>query len=171
MIESSIPPLGDRPPLELSVERFSDIVGRIYECALEPAGWPPALASICEGVGGSAGWIATHQPKLVRSTYEVEFGTDPEWQRRLREQYVAVSPFIGITHHVRPGEVWSVADTIDYDEFLQTRFYLEWTRPQGWGDHVMGVLSKTPERFTWVGVCLDRRAEDAHKARMAQWSH
>ena len=169
MTGSPTPTIGNAPPPGLSVERFSEIVGRIYECALEPENWPQALASVCEGVGGSAGWIAMHQPLLVRSTYEVEFGTDPDWQRRLREQYVAVSPFIGITHHVRAGEVWSVADIIDYDDFLRSRFYLEWSRPQGWGDTVMGVLTKTPERFTWLGVCLKGRAEAAHKARVAHF--
>ena len=169
MINSVIESLGDGPPPGLTIERFSDIVGQVYECALEPERWGDALASVCEGIGGSAGWIGTHQPKLVRSDYEVEFGTDPEWQRRLREQYVAVSPFIGITHHVRPGEVWSVADAIDYSEYLQTRFYLEWSQPQGWGDTIMGVLTKSPDRFNWLGVCLQRRAEAAHKARVAHF--
>ena len=70
MINSVIESLGDGPPPGLTIERFSDIVGQVYECALEPERWGDALASVCEGIGGSAGWIGTHQPKLVRSDYE-----------------------------------------------------------------------------------------------------
>jgi DNA-binding CsgD family transcriptional regulator len=160
---------GDASPPGLSVQRFSEIVGHIYECALTPHLWPAALEEVCEGVGGPAGWIATHEPRLVRSVYEVEAGVDPHWQKRLGEEYVAISPFIGITHHVRPGEVWSVADAIDYDEFLEGRFYREWSEPQGFGDTIMGVLTKDPHKFSWLGVCVSGRASDDQKARVAHF--
>src|SRR3954468_14907111 len=120
-----------RPALSgLTVERFSEVVGRIYECALAPELWPEVLGEVCAGVGGEAGWIALHEPKLVRSSYPVEVGTDPAWQKRLAEEFVALSPFMGIVHHVRVGEVWSVADVIDYDQFRDGRFYREWSAPQ-----------------------------------------
>lgn len=161
--------LQDEPPPGLSIGRFSEIVGRIYECAMAPELWPGVLAAVCDGVGGRAGWIATHEPRLVRSVYEVEAGCDPAWQKRLGEEYVAVSPFIGITLHVQPGEVWSVADCIDYDEYRRGRFYREWSGPQGFQDTVMGVLTKTPDKFSWLGVCLDEPASGAHKSRVAHF--
>ena len=153
---------------DLSVARFGEIVGRIYECALSPEAWPTVLAEICASVGAQTGWIALHQPKLVRSSYPVEVGTDPAWQRRLAEEFVALSPFMGIVHHVRVGEVWSVADVIDYDQFLHGRFYREWSQPQGIDDTIMVVLTKTPDAFTWLGVCLTTQATPAHKERLAQ---
>ncbi len=156
-------------PTGPSIERFSETVGRIYECAMAPEMWPEVLAEVCTGVGGTVGWIATHEPLKVRSVYEVEAATDPYWQRRLGEEYVAVSPFIGITHHVQAGEVWSVADAIDYDEFLRGRFYREWSRPQGFDDTVMGVLSKDLQKFSWLGVCLPCRATEDHKTRLADF--
>lgn len=88
-----------------TVERFSELVGRIYECALAPDLWPDVLSDICAGVGAPMGWIAMHQPKLVRSSYPVEVGTDPAWQQRLAREFVGMSPFMGIVHHVRVGEV------------------------------------------------------------------
>lgn len=151
-----------------AVERFSNLVGRIYECALSPELWPEVLSDACAGVGGQAGWIAMHQPKLVRSSYPVEVGTDPAWQKRLAEEFVGLSPFMGIVHHVRAGEVWSVADVIDYDQFREGRFYREWSAPQGIDDTIMGVLTKTPDAFTWLGVCLPVPATAAHKAMVQQ---
>lgn len=155
-------------PPGLTVEDFSEVVGRVYECALAPELWPEVLSEVCASVGGEAGWIALHEPKLVRSSYPVEVGTDPAWQKRLAQEFVALSPFMGIVHHVRVGEVWSVADVIDYDQFLEGRFYREWSAPQGIGDTIMGVLTKTPDAFTWLGVCLPVPATAAHKDRVAQ---
>ena len=155
--------------LSPTVEGFSEVVGRIYECTMTPELWPEVLSEVCRGVGGQAGWIALHQPKLVRSSYPVQVGTDPTWQKRLAEEFVALTPFMGIVHHVRVGEVWSVADVIDYDQFLEGRFYREWSQPQGIDDTIMGVLTKTPDAFTWLGVCLPVRATAAHKDRVAQF--
>ncbi|MBL8556733.1 MAG: helix-turn-helix transcriptional regulator [Phenylobacterium sp.] len=155
-------------PPAWTVERFSELVGRIYECALTPGLWPAALTEACTGVGAQAGWIAMHQPRLVRSSYPVEVGTDPAWQKRLAEEFVGLSPFMGIVHHVRVGEVWSVADVIDYDQFREGRFYREWSEPQGIDDTIMGVLTKTPDAFTWLGVCLPMRATATHKTLVRQ---
>lgn len=151
----------------LPLQRFGAIVGAIYECVLEPAGWPAALQSICGAVGGAAGWIGVHYPGQVRSVYEIEVGTDPEWQRRLRTDYVGSSPFIGAVHYVQGGQVVSTGDVIDYDEFRAGRFYREWSAPQGWVDVIMGVLSREPNRFTWLGICLPTIATQGHKDRVA----
>jgi DNA-binding CsgD family transcriptional regulator/PAS domain-containing protein len=147
--------------------RFDELIGDIYECVLEPGGWPAVLGRICATAGGAAAWIAVHYPGQVRSIYEIEVGTDPEQQRRLRTHYVAASPFIGAVHHVRVSDVISVEDVVDYDEFLAGRFYQEWAGPQGWPDLIMGVLTRDGERFTWLGLCLRERARPEHKARVA----
>lgn len=149
-----------------ALEDYDAIVGAIYECVVEPSGWPATLDRIRQAVGGAAVWIAVHHPGRVRSVYEIEVGTDPAQQQRLRAEYVPASPFIGAIHHVRPAEVLSVADVVDYDEFLAGRFYREWAGPQGWPDMIMGVLSRDPERVTWLGVCMAEQAGPLHKARV-----
>lgn len=146
---------------------YDKIVGAIYDCVLAPSGWPAALAQVCAEIGGTAAWIAVHYPGQVRSTNTIEVGTDPEWQRRLRQSYVASSPFIGMAHYVRAGDVLSVDDVIDYDEFRAGRFYTEWAAPQGWPDLVFAVLAKEADRFSFLGVCLPARASAAHKRQAA----
>jgi DNA-binding CsgD family transcriptional regulator/PAS domain-containing protein len=151
----------------LSLERFSAIVADIYECALDPLRWSTAVAGVVEAVGGRCGWVALHYPHQIRSIYEVEAGTDPEQQTRLREKYVAVSPFVGARHHFQEGDVLSVDDVIDYDDFLHGRFYQEWAGPQGWSDFIMGVLNKHPDRFSWLGIGMGEQAREEHKGRVA----
>jgi len=146
---------------------YDAIVGAIYECVIEPAGWPSALDRIRSFVGGKAAWIAVHYPGQLRSVYEIETGTDPEQQRRLRAQFVAASPFIGAVHYVSRADVISVADVVDYEEFLSGRFYREWAGPQGWPDFIMGVLAREADRFTWLGICMGEKARPEHKERVA----
>ena len=154
----------------MTSDAFSTLIGDIYECVLEAGRWPGVLGRVCAEIGGPAGWIAVHFPDRVTSSYQIECGTDPEWQRRLRERYVGSSPFIGLTHYVRPGDILSVGDVIDYDEFTRGRFYREWASPQGWPDLVFAVLAREPDRFSFLGVCLPCRATAEHK-RMAGLYH
>jgi DNA-binding CsgD family transcriptional regulator len=143
------------------------IVGAIYECVIDPTGWPDVLRRIHTEVGGVAAWIAVHYPGQVRSIYEIEVGTDPEQQQRLRTRYVAASPFIGAVHYVARADILSVADVVDYDEFREGRFYREWAEPQGWTDFILGVLAREADRFTWLGICMGERVRPEHKARVA----
>jgi DNA-binding CsgD family transcriptional regulator/PAS domain-containing protein len=163
------------PPKSFAVEAdpgltlgdFDAIVSALYECVLDPAGWPRVLERIRDAVDGAAVWIAVHYPHQVRSVYELEVGTDPEQQRRLRENYVPFSPFMGVVHHVEPGDIVSVGDVIDYREFTEGRFHKEWSAPQGWSDFIMAVLTKEASRFTWLGVCLRERATTEQKRKVA----
>ena len=142
---------------------FDALIGDIYECVIDPTRWPATLARVCATIGGDAGWVAVHVPNRVSSTYQIETGTDPEWQRKLREDYVGSSPFIGMVHYVRSGEVLSVGDVVDYDEFAAGRFYREWAAPQGWPDLIFAVLSREADRFSFLGVCLPGRATAENK--------
>lgn len=150
-----------------AVDTLSAAIGAIYETALDARAWPEALAGIQALIGAPAVWIATHYPDQIRSIYPIEAGTDPEQQRRLREHYVAASPFIGVTHHVKLGDVVAVGDVIDYDEFLAGKFYREWAGPQGWPDFIMAVAAKDRECFSWLGVCCTARATVQQKALVA----
>lgn len=152
---------------ETPLGSFSDIVASIYDCVLDPNEWPATLDQIRATSGGAAAWIAVHYPDQVRSVYQIEVGTDPDRQRLLREHYVAASPFIGITHHVQLGDIVSVADVIDYDEFVAGRFYKEWSAPQGWVDFILAVVAKQEDRFSWLGICLQRRATEEQKRIVA----
>lgn len=156
-------PIIPDPEASLSLPEFNAIVGSIYECVLEPDGWPAVIDRMRQAVGAKASWIALHYPSRVSSAYPIEVGTDPEQQRRLKEQYVPMSPFIGIRHHIDSPDVISVDDAVDYDEFVAGRFYGEWARPQGWNDFIMAVLEREPDLITWLGFCLPERARNEQK--------
>ena len=143
------------------------LIGDIYECVIDPARWPGTVAHVIEAIGGIAGWVAVHRPDRVRSTYQIEVGTDPEWQTKLRESYVPLSPYVGTAHYVSSGDILSVEDVVDYDEFTAGRFYREWAAPQGWPDLLFAVLAREADAFSFLGVCMPHRAGPESKAAAA----
>lgn len=147
--------------------RHDELIGDIYECVIDPARWPTTVARVISAVGGVAGWVAVHRPDRVLSTYQIEVGTDPEWQARLRQSYVPLSPYVCTAHYVSSGDILSVEDVVDYDEFTRGRFYREWAAPQGWPDLLFAVLSREADAFSFLGVCLPHRAGAAQKATAA----
>lgn len=151
-------------PGRLSLIELNSLVGDIYECVLDPTGWPGVMDRMRHSVGALATWLALHYPRQVRSVYQIEVGTNPQEQQRLRNCYVPMSPFIGIPHRVEAPDVISVDDAVDYDEFLSGRFYREWAAPQGYRDFIMAVLLREPAVMTWLGFCLPERATREQKA-------
>ncbi|XIA63601.1 helix-turn-helix transcriptional regulator [Bradyrhizobium sp. TZ2] len=61
----------------------------------------------------------------------------------------------------------NITDILPYDEFLDSRFYKEWVKPQGWVDTVTSVLDKSTTGYGVFSVFrheLDGRSdENAHR--------
>ena len=51
----------------------------------------------------------------------------------------------------------ATADLMPYDEFLDTRFYREWARPQGLVDFVSAALDKSATSAAMFGVFRHER--------------
>jgi DNA-binding CsgD family transcriptional regulator/PAS domain-containing protein len=156
--------LMERPAAGLSAEKFGALLGAVYDCVLEPGRWPTAIDGIRAAVGAKAAWIALHFPRQVRSEYPVYVGTSASDQLRLRDEYVPMSPFIGIPHRIGAPDIISVDDAVDYDEFLAGRLFREWAEPLGIRDFIMAILAREPDKLTWLGFCLPERATGEQKA-------
>lgn len=152
----------------MTADQLSDLVGSIYECALDPAGWNGTLKQICEAVGGDAAALAIQHLVRMQSIFEVEYNTDPVYQQRFREDYVTLSPFFVAGHFLKLGDVASIADVMDHDEFLESRFYREWAGPQGWPDLILGAVSKSTDRLGYLGICMPAPARPEQKADFAR---
>ena len=149
---------------DLSRGEFSDIVGSIYECAIDPAAWPATLERICDAMGAASSALAVHHLGHVRQNFEVQVRCDPDYQTLFRERYVAINPFVVAANFFKIGDVLSVGDVMDYDVFIKGRFYQEWAKPQGWHDNVVGILSKSGSKLGFFGVNLTNRATDEDKS-------
>ena len=110
-------------------DQVLDLVGTIYDAALNGKLWPNVLKSIGDAVGG---------PHIVFGIYDPTNGlvnvhaprTDPEIMCSLVDWAPSNAALPCIASHP-PGKVFNGADIIPPDEFTRTAFYHGWWRPAG----------------------------------------
>ena len=128
------------------------------------------LAKCARFVGGSAAsiyWKDTAS-KSGSATYD-DGVIDPYYRQLYFEKYIKFDPTSTGLFFAGIGEPQATADIVPYDEFLETRFYREWVRPQGLVDSLNAVLDKSATSLAAFVVFLHERdglADDARRRRM-----
>lgn len=125
--------------IDISAERLSAVIGKIYDSAVDPALWPDALESACGLVGATMGSVAIFDFRQIAARWGAQWGGDLAWTKLYQEKYAAMMPFWPAMHR---EEVGDISDTrrlcdkigISTEEFRQSRFFLEWAKPAGYHD-------------------------------------
>lgn len=107
-----------------------DLVGSVYDAALNPKLWPDILNGIGDAVGG---------PIVVFGIYDPANGlvnmhaprTDPDVMNKLLDWAPSNPALPCIARHVPPGTAFNGADVIAPDDFSRTAFHQEWWGPAG----------------------------------------
>jgi DNA-binding CsgD family transcriptional regulator len=152
------------------VEQLSPLIGAIYAAALDPSLWVAVLHRARVLVGGSAAALFAKDTATKRlDVYYDDGGLDPHYKRLYFEEYAKLDPCT--TGHVSAEieEPVSTVDLLPYDEFLKTRFYREWARPQGLVDFVCAVLDKSATGAAMFGIFRHERdglVDDETRQRM-----
>jgi DNA-binding CsgD family transcriptional regulator len=121
------------------------LIGGIYDAALNPDSWNAILPRIGAFVGGSSGGLFAHHSSRRSGNVFYEFGTDPDFRKVYLEKYITMDPMFGTYFVLDVGEVFSTSTVMSHAEFLQSRFYKECIRPQGWIDNIVVYLDRAPE--------------------------
>jgi DNA-binding CsgD family transcriptional regulator/PAS domain-containing protein len=123
-------------------DQLSVLIGRIYDAALNPASWIDVLDQTARFVGGpAAGLYCRDADKLPDIVYN--FGIDPRYVQLFVDTYAKLDPTATGYFFAKLEEPTSTADVMPYEEFLQSRFYKEWGRPQGLVDTVHVMLERS----------------------------
>jgi DNA-binding CsgD family transcriptional regulator len=151
------------------VEALSDLIGGIYDAALEPERWPGVLEKAAAFVGGPAAALLFKDALSKNGNSVYDFGTDPHFKKLYFETYISLDPATVGHYFADIGEPIATGDLTPYEEFLQSRFYREWARPQQLVDFIAAVLDKSLTSVVMFGVFRHERdgvADDAARARM-----
>jgi DNA-binding CsgD family transcriptional regulator len=111
-------------------DKVLDLVGAIYDAALDGQLWPDILNRIGDAVGG---------PQVMFGIYDPAIGLmnllapriDPELTRSLVD-WAPRNPLLPLGIGQPPGKVFTCGDFITQEEFADTAFYQEWWRPAGY---------------------------------------
>lgn len=112
----------------VSARDFSETIGAIYDCALDPHLWPDTCRRIADLCESTAGGICVHDMRRVQNDQLFVFGYQSGFLETLGQNY-ARSPMAVSDVVANVGDV-SVLST-DREELLESRFFQEVLKPHG----------------------------------------
>jgi len=131
-------------PIDIAPEKLSDVIGKIYDSAVDPALWPVALESACGLIGGTLGYIGLFDTRKKTMSVPFYSGGSAEMMRNY-EAILPVSPFWDVMPQYQVGQIAFTSELVEKTgltetEIINSRFFQEWALPSGLRDVVAGVF-------------------------------
>ena len=139
------------------IGQLSILIGGVYDTALDPSSWVKVLEDAARFIGGSAAAVFSKDATKKSIDIFYQYGVDPTYQRLYVDKYVKLDPSTNSQVFAGVGDIISTESYMAYDEFLETRFYKEWARPQHWVDGASAVLEKSATDVAMFNVFCHER--------------
>lgn len=154
-----------------SASLFSDLVGDIYDVALDRRLWNDALARIRDFAGGctAAIYVKTASGGATIHHYSDSFIT-PHFRELYVGKLVKCDPTTAAQFLAKPGIPVSMGDVMSTDEFHKSRIFTGWVKPQGLADQAVIILDREPQDVMLAAVFRNEEqgpVDDAMRRRLA----
>jgi DNA-binding CsgD family transcriptional regulator len=150
-------------------QTLSDLIGDIYDATLDPLLWPNVLERAAQFVGGVGAALFSKDAAAQLGNGHYDVGIDQHHKQLYFDKYVTLDPTTTGQFFAEVEQPFATADLMPYDQFVETRFYREWVRPQGLTDFVSAVLDKSATSVAMFGVFRHERdgvVDDQARHRM-----
>jgi DNA-binding CsgD family transcriptional regulator len=143
--------------------RAAQLIADIYDASLDPTAWPGVLGGSCEFVRGSASILARHgigEPNVGEPnvSFYFSFGDTPAYALSYLETYARIDPLLPpLLRQACPGGVFADSDLVPLADYVASRFYREWAKPQGYRDRISAILDKTETSLTALTIARCER--------------
>lgn len=135
---------------------LSELIGHIYDAALDPALWTRALDRSCSFVGGSSALLHWRDVARESSAALHLFNDDPHYSRLYFEKYWSMNPVFPAATFVESGVIYTPSEMVPQAELVETRFYKEWMKPQG----IVGCVATNLEKGAASSTVLTIRRNE-----------
>jgi DNA-binding CsgD family transcriptional regulator/PAS domain-containing protein len=127
---------------------FSELVGDLYDAALETALFPAAMEKINTYLDGAATVLISEDVLHNEATFVSASAVDQEWAQRYFGEFMHINPVRGPSlPFLKTGDAFSTLTFVTDDEFRASRYYQEWFRPKGLLDTMHSVLDRSAMHF------------------------
>jgi DNA-binding CsgD family transcriptional regulator/PAS domain-containing protein len=134
-------------------EPVSQLVGQIYDAALDRSLWASVLERTCRYVEGVSAMLGAEDSVQRSARFFFEWGNDPHYLRLYEETYCRLNPMtVPTVLHAEVGSVLASTDLVPYEEIVASRFYREWLQPQGIVDAISVTLEKSVTSYAAIAV-------------------
>lgn len=139
----------------VSAQALSDVIGSIYDCALDPERWPATCRQVAYLCESTAGGICVHDLRHVQNDQLFVFGYQPEFLRKLGNQY-AESPMAISDVVSNLGDVSALS--MAHHQLRGSRFFQEVLVPFGLQDLIWFPALRTGGRMASLHVSRGEKA-------------
>jgi hypothetical protein len=84
---------------------LSALIGKIYDAALAPAGWPDVLDGARAFLNAATATIACYDVADKTPPWQYAVGNDPRWMQVYIEKYYAMNPYMDDVARLGSGEM------------------------------------------------------------------
>jgi DNA-binding CsgD family transcriptional regulator/PAS domain-containing protein len=157
---------------DVLIEKFSEIVGSIYDCVAQETLWPAALAGITGHVDGFLAALAvfdtdSNSARLAQMACEDAFAVSE------LGKYAGTIPFYHLLHLMEIGEPVLLDRMFDLygpdgeQVWRQTDLYRNWHAPFGVENSINMAVLKRPSRVATLNISVQRPPDAEQLARVA----
>jgi DNA-binding CsgD family transcriptional regulator len=138
-------------------EQLGAVVAQIYDAAFDPSLWKDVLKTATHFLGGSSAALFSKNAAGTTLDVACHYNVASGYGQLYADRYIALDPCAIAQCSAAVEEPTSIASYVRYDEFLETRFYREWVRPQRIVDVAAAVIDKSATSVSSFGVFRDER--------------
>jgi DNA-binding CsgD family transcriptional regulator/PAS domain-containing protein len=135
-------------------QHLSDLIGVVYDAAINPSLWENAIQKATYFVGGVGGGLFCKDVGAYHAASPHHFGFDPPLPAELFRGIYASAERHFLGELERPI---ATTDLIAFGELAETELYREWAKPQGIVDFVSALVDRTAVSAAIFGVFRHER--------------
>jgi DNA-binding CsgD family transcriptional regulator len=151
----------------VSNAELSELIGEIYDCALEPERWPATIERITRCVDAAAGFIVLHDFRNNLGGRFFDHGIPQPWLERYFQHYSSQNPIAPVSETREVGMVDTLATMFSDDTWERSAFNREWVRAQGLRDVLGMLVLRSGYRGGWLGALRAEQRGDFGEAEVA----
>jgi DNA-binding CsgD family transcriptional regulator len=137
------------------LSQASDLIGAIYDCAIDPTLWGPTLGAVRATVRCANATLFLLDTGTGMPRINLVVGVEPEWERRMIEY----SPHIADLYHridreaaSVPGHIFVLRHDVTDEILFANRYFTEWALPQGIDDLIQVTILRERRRLSLLAM-------------------